>query len=233
MINDSLQILRLNAEYDALIHASRPLLTPGDPNTDKATKWIQYLSKPVNNMNEASDRVKKARNLLRKLKAGEFVKEPPGSTNTNFANFGLETNASFSSHASQNLNYGQTGMGDFTFSPVKESKSSPLLKDTGYQSTFNTKNEDLASVSSINTDLNHPKFSQLPNSTTNTPNPISLALPNFEIGDTPRANPVSAQVAQNTIPQLTPQNSHQIATSMHEYKLQLQRASDLAMEKNN
>ena len=73
MATDSIQILRLNAEYDALIHAYRPLLLPGESNTEKATRWISILSKPVSNVNEAESRVKHARNLLRKMKANEML----------------------------------------------------------------------------------------------------------------------------------------------------------------
>lgn len=77
MINDSIETLRLNAEFDALIHAARPLLTTGEADSQKATQWISILSKPVHSVQQAKDRVLHARQLLRKLKSKQNIDDPP------------------------------------------------------------------------------------------------------------------------------------------------------------
>ncbi len=83
MLEDSIEILRHNTEFDGLIHAVRPLLVQGEPNSQNAAKWISHLSQPVNDKIKASDRVKTARWLLRQLKSNGYVHEPPSSTPRN------------------------------------------------------------------------------------------------------------------------------------------------------
>ena len=249
MATDSIQILRLNAEYDALIHACRPLLLPGEPNTEKATRWISILSNPVSDLNQAETRVKHARNLLRRMKSNEPLDDIPYEYNFvgQISNNRLSGQISAASTSYHNHHHHQMTKPssahthlDNLLNQRRENRNfhNKSIFDSPSQSNKLTANNfnDASSVSSsiynpsiANYNLDFPKT------------PVSSSKPplgpKFEssyhqngdslggIGDNNAVNSNNNSNNNNNL------SSIQMATHLHEYKLQLQKASDLAMEK--
>lgn len=247
MATDSIQILRLNAEYDALIHACRPLLLPGEPNTEKATRWISILSNPVSDLNQAETRVKHARNLLRRMKSNEPLDDIPyeynfvGQISNNRLSSGQASAASTSyqyQHQMTKPSSAHTHL-DNLLNQRRENRifQNKSIFDSPSQSNKLTAN-NFNDVSSVSSSIYNPSIANYNLDFPKTPVSSSKPPlgPKFESSYHQNGDSLGGVGDNNGVNSSNNNNNNnlssiQMATHLHEYKLQLQKASDMAMEK--